>query len=93
MRWREEMEEDQFKQYIEARARARRRSNPPKPADKVFRPKNPELEVLESYEGDFPDSYWDKWTKKELSDRAVSWVDPVRLREEAEKALIRSPWK
>ena len=92
MRWREEMEEDQFKQYIEARARARRRSNPPKPADKVFRPKNPELEVLESYEGDFPDSYWDRWTKKELSDRAVSWVDPVRLREEAEKANIDPGW-
>ena len=84
--------EEEYNKYIQARVRAKRREIPPKPADKPFKQKNPELGILNSYEGKFPDSYWAKWTRLELSEKATSWVNPELLREEAEAVGIDQHW-
>ena len=69
-----------------------RKNIPDKPEDKVFKAKNPEIGVLENYEGSFPDSYWEKWTKRELSDKPESWVKPGILATLAEEVNIDQDW-
>ena len=46
-----ELKDNQYWQYIGGRVRAKRKEIPGKPEDKIFRAKNPEIGVLESYEG------------------------------------------
>ena len=87
-----ELKDNQYWQYIRGRVRAKRKEIPGKPEDKIFRAKNPEIGVLESYEGSFPDTYWDKWTKRELSDKPESWLKPGVVEQLAKEVNIDQDW-
>ena len=73
----------QYSEYCARMRRTARSDLPTEPPEKIFKPKNPELGTLESYEGALSDDYWNKWTRKELTGAAKSWVDSEKLREEA----------
>ena len=88
------MENQRYRDYVGSRRKADRGKLPDRPVDKVFKPKNPELEILEleNYKGVLPDSYWEKWARRELPARAESWIDPGKLRREAESVDIDREW-
>ena len=88
------MENQRYRDYVGSRRKADRGKLPDRPVDKVFKPKNPELEILEleDYKGVLPDSYWEKWARRELPARAESWIDPGKLRREAESVDIDREW-
>ena len=87
-----EAEEMIYRQFVKKREEARDRKLPDKPPDKVFKPKNPEIGKLQGYKGSLPEEYWKRWTKKEIMAKPESWVDPRRLREEAEAVGIDQAW-
>ena len=53
---------------------------PPNLDEPPFEPKCPELPVLDSYRGSFPQSYWDLWPKKELNSTPAPWISPTKLK-------------
>lgn len=51
----------------------------PEPVKKPFKKKNPEIPTLNSYEGDFDESYWESWTKVTPGEGVDSWIDLKEL--------------
>ena len=59
---------------------------PELPASKEWRPKQPQLMRLDSYEGDFPKKMWPTWPSyKPTSWTPASWISGQRLKVEAEE--------
>ena len=57
---------------------------PPQPLQKTWKPKQPGIPVLTSYEGSFPQDYWDKWPSYRPDDWTPnSWIRGRDLEREA----------
>ena len=56
------------------------------PKLKQFDPKNENLPILKEYSEDLGEEYWASWVKKPYEpETARSWIEPDRLKEEAER--------
>ena len=56
------------------------------PKLKLFEPKNLNLPILSEYSDNMGEKYWESWVKMPYApETAKSWIDPTKLREEAER--------
>ena len=79
-----------FKDRAKILSWARRTAvRPVVPEPKKFTPKCPGLEVLESYEGTFPPSFWDRFPKyRPVSWDPKSWISGQGLLDRAREARV-----
>ena len=71
--------------------KAARKGEPLEVHLKVFKPKQPHLQVLKEYPKVLIEEYWSKWEKKEYAGRGgeVSWIDADALQREANSVGIK----
>ena len=80
----------QWAHYLEQRSRSEAFVGKPlleEPPVKVFKQKHPRLPVLNNYNSVLPESYWQKWLRKDYGSLtpAVSWIQPEALEGEARR--------
>ena len=62
---------------------------PPRPPRKTFQPKCPELPLLQTYAGEAPKSFWDKFpVNRNIHGKSPYVMNPDRLVELAEEAGV-----
>ena len=59
------------------------------PRKKVFVPSNSNLEVLESYEGDLGEDYWNRWEKNPYREEKGSFIKHDEIRKVAKEMKYR----